>query len=81
MSTDGMIGREGKCALKRLSIRLAEKWEKPYSEVCGYVNVRMSIASVRTLHVCLRGSRVPTSQMSNRRPEWEDGAGLTLFRN
>jgi hypothetical protein len=22
---------------------LAKKWEKPYSEVCGYVNARMSI--------------------------------------
>jgi hypothetical protein len=27
---------------------LAEKWEKPYSEVCGYANAaRMSIAIVR----------------------------------
>jgi hypothetical protein len=29
----------------------------------------------------LQGSRVPTSQMSNHRPQWEDGAGLGLFRH
>jgi hypothetical protein len=29
----------------------------------------------------LRGSRIPTSQMSNRRPQWEDKAGLGLFRH
>jgi hypothetical protein len=36
--------------------------------VCGYVDARVSIAIVRATHLCLRGSRVPTSQMSNRRP-------------
>ena len=81
VSTDGMIGKEGKALLKNLASRLAEKTGKDYSEVCGYVNARMSIAIVRATHLCLRGSRVPTSQMSNRRPQWEgDGAGLSLFR-
>jgi hypothetical protein len=42
---------------------------------------RMSIAIVRATHVCLRGSRVPSSQMSHRRPQWEDKAGLSLFRH
>jgi hypothetical protein len=79
-STDGLIGKEGKVMLKRLSALLANKWTKPYSEVCGYVNARMSIASVRGLHMCLRGSRVPTNKMSQLRPQWEDSAGLSLFR-
>jgi hypothetical protein len=38
---------------------------------CGYyANARMSmIAIVRATHLlCMRGSRVPPSQMSNRRP-------------
>jgi hypothetical protein len=81
VSTDGLIGIEAQTMLKKLSARLAEKSGKPYSEVCGYVNARMSIAIVRATHLCLRGSRVPTSQMSNRRPQWEDGAGLGLFRH
>ena len=79
VSTDGLIGKEGKTLLKLLSARLAEKTGKTYAETCGYVNARMSIAIVRATHLCLRGSRVPTSQMSNRRTLWEDGAGLGLF--
>jgi hypothetical protein len=80
VSTDGLLGKEAKMLLKKLSARLAEKWEKPYSEVCGYVNARMSIAIVRATHLCLRGSRIPTSKMCNRLPQWEDKAGLGLFR-
>ena len=80
VSTDGLLGKEAKILLKKLSLRLAEKWEKPYSEVCGFVNARMSIAIVRATHLCLRGSRIPTSKMCNRLPQWEDKAGLGLFR-
>ena len=81
VSTDGLIGKEAKTLLKKLSSLLADKWEKPYSVVCGYVNAQLSIAIVRATHHCLRGSRIPTSQMSDRRPQWEDKAGLGLFRN
>jgi hypothetical protein len=79
-STDGLLGKESQTLLKKLSALLAEKWEKPYSETCGYVNAQMSIAMVRATHLCLRGSRIPTSQMSNRRPQWGDKAGLGLFQ-
>jgi hypothetical protein len=80
VSTDGLLGREAAELLKRLSLRLAEKWERPYSVVHGFVNARMSIAIVRATHLCLRGSRVPLSQIS-RRPLWEDRAGLGLFKS
>jgi hypothetical protein len=80
VSTDGLIGKEAKTMLKKLSSLLAEKWEKPYSVVCGYVNAQVSIAIVRATHLCLRGSRVPISEMSSRRPQWEDRAGLSLYR-
>jgi hypothetical protein len=81
VSTDGMLGKEAKVLMRTLAARLAEKWEKPYSEVCGYVNARMSIAIVRATHRCLRGSRIPTGRMSSRLPLWEDKAGLGLFRH
>jgi hypothetical protein len=48
--------------------------------VYNHGNARMSIAMVRATHLCLWGSRIPTSQMSNRRPQWEDKAGLGLFQ-
>ncbi len=39
VSTDGLLGKEAKILLRKLSAMLAEKWEKPYySEVYGYVN-------------------------------------------
>jgi hypothetical protein len=79
VSTDGLIGREAGELLKRLSLRLADKWERPYLVVRGFVSARMSIAIVRAAHLCPQGSRVPLSQIS-RRPQWEDWAGLGLFK-
>ena len=81
VSTDGLLGKEAKTLLKKLSAVLAAKWDKPYSQICGYVNARMSIAILRATHMCLRGSRVPTSRMSKRLPQWEDKAGLGLFQH
>jgi hypothetical protein len=81
VSTDGLLSKEAKILLRKLSARLAEKWEKPYSEVCSYVSARMSIAIVRATHLCIRGSRIPTAKMYNRLPQWEDKAGLGLFRH
>ena len=44
--TNGLVGREAKTLLKKLSTLIAEKSGKSYSEVCGYVNACMSIAIV-----------------------------------
>jgi hypothetical protein len=79
VSTDGLIRHEAGELLKRLSLRLADKWERPYLVVLGFVSARMRIAIVPVTHLCLQGSRVPLSQIS-RRPQWEDQAGLGLFK-
>jgi hypothetical protein len=79
VSVDGLLGREAATFSKRLAAKLASKWQRSYSEVCGYVNARLSITIVRATHLCLRGSRVPTDKISTRRALWEDGAGLGLF--
>jgi hypothetical protein len=57
------MGKEAKTLLKKLAaqLALALKSEKPYSEVCGFVNAQMSIVIVRATHRCLRGSRIPVS--------------------
>ena len=81
VSTDGLLGKEAKVLMRTLAAKLAEKWEKPYSEVCDYVNARMSIAIVQATHRCLRGSRIPAGRMSSKLPQWEDKAGLGLFRH
>jgi hypothetical protein len=82
------VSKEAKTLWKKLSSLLAEKWEKPYSVVCGYVNARVSRVlplserqtSARATDLCLRGSRIPTSHMSrDRRPQCEDKAGFSLI--
>jgi hypothetical protein len=60
VSADGLIvGKEVKtyplCWLTRKCVAMVS-------------DARRSIATVRAKHLCLRGSRIPTSQMSNRRP-------------
>jgi hypothetical protein len=46
VSIDGLLGKEAKTLLKKILALLAKKWERPYWEVCGYVNACMSIAIV-----------------------------------
>jgi hypothetical protein len=78
LSVDGLLGREAQTFAKRLAAKLAGKWQKPYSQVAGYVKARLSIAAVRATHLCLRGSRVPAHNISARFSQWEDGAGLAM---
>jgi len=78
--TDGMFGFETRAFLKRLAKLLTEKWEKPYSTVRGFINARLSIALVRATNRCIRGSRIPMSNMPNRY-RWEGGAGLGLLKS
>ena len=78
VSCDGVLGKEAKVVLQNLAGRLAKKSGKPYSETSNFMKSRMSIAIVRATHLCIRGSRTPTSRMSQH-PQWEDGAGLSLF--
>ena len=42
-SVDGVLGVEATATLKRISSRLATKWQQHYSKTCGYVNSRVVI--------------------------------------
>ena len=79
-SVDRLLGVEATATLKRLASRLATKWKQSYSKTCGYVKSRIAITLVRITHRCIQGSRVPTHPISVQRPQWEDGAGINLFR-
>jgi hypothetical protein len=78
VSCDGVRGKEASATLKVLSKRLAEKWDRPYAQVCGFVSARMSITIVRATTMCLRGSRVPAKLMSRSRAQFDDGAGIAI---
>ena len=77
---DGLLGVEATTTFKRLASRLATKWKQPYKKTCGYVKITNTITLVRATHRCIQGSRVPAHRISVKRPQWEDYAGLNLFR-
>ena len=77
---DGFLGVEVTATLKMLDSRLATKWRQPYSRTCGNVKSSNAITLVRATHRCIRGSRVLVHQISIQRLQWEDRAGLKLFR-
>lgn len=58
-SAEGMPGRETRAAEKRLASALADKLDRSYSEMVGWVRQRMAMAVVRQVTVLLRGSRAP----------------------
>ena len=79
-SVDGLLGVEAADNLKRIPIRLTKKRQQPYSRTCGYLKSRIAITLVQATHRCMWGSSIPEHNISVQRPQWEDGAGLNLFR-
>ena len=75
-SVDGILDMEAVDNLKRISSRLATKWQQPNSRTCGYVKSRITINLVWATHRCIRWSKVPEHWISLQRPPWEDGNGL-----
>ncbi|KAL5460337.1 hypothetical protein EMCRGX_G033782 [Ephydatia muelleri] len=47
LSVDGLLHREAEHFLKRMAANLAHKWEKPYSQTCGYVRARLAFAIIK----------------------------------
>jgi hypothetical protein len=82
-STDGLLGKESQTLHKKLSTLLPEKWEKPYSKICGYVNTRMSIAMVRATPLPLFMGLSNPNESNEQLPasaQREDKAGLGLIQ-
>jgi hypothetical protein len=77
-SVDGMRGTEAQAASKRLASHLSTKWKRTYSEVCGCVRSRLSIALARSTSQCLRSSRDSSAPKPSY--HWDSGTGLGLYR-
>ena len=73
-SVDGLFSSECLAAVRRLSFLLAEKWNRKYSVVCGYVRARLQITLVCASGRCLRAERSPIWRAHQ--PRWENGDGL-----
>ena len=54
-SADNIPGAEALTAKKRLVALLSYKLKREYSEMCGFVRARMSLAIVRSNNLLLRG--------------------------
>ena len=76
-SIDGLMAVETTAAVKRLSSLLSTKWNRTYSEVCGFVRSRIALSLVRATSLCLRGPRSAPSHTTS--PYWESGSGLALY--
>jgi hypothetical protein len=68
VSTDDLLGKEAKNLSRKLTAMLAEKCEKPCSEVCGDVNARMSIAIVRALSISVSVDLVYSDEQNKQPP-------------
>ena len=77
-SADGIPGAEALAAQKRLAALLSYnlKWE--YSEMCGFVRARMSLAILRSNSLLLRGPRDKEARI-RQRPELTDGSVMALL--
>ena len=53
-----MACKEVRAFEKRIASLLADKWNRPYSELVGYIRGRMAMSILRSNTVCLRGARV-----------------------
>ena len=77
-SVDGITGAEALAAQKRLSALLSYKLKRKYSDMCGFVWARISLAIVRSNSLLLRGSRDKGARI-HQRPELTDGAVMSLL--
>jgi hypothetical protein len=75
-SCDGLLGPQAHQLLRRLAAKLANKWSRPYSAICGYVFSRISLALLRSTSQCLRGSRVPASLFSQQVYTFDEAEGV-----
>lgn len=76
ISTEGLLGKEARAILKRIASQLSIRWDRPYSVIMNFVKTRLAFAITKASHLCIRGSRVPVSRVSNSFPLWEDGTAI-----
>ena len=73
---DGMACKEVKAYKNHFALLLAKEWERPYSEVVGYVRGRMSMLIIRSNLMILCGARSKKWFI----PELEDVAAYDAVR-
>ena len=77
-SADGIPGAEALAAQKRLAALLSYKLKREYSEMCGFVRARMSLAIVISNSLLLRGPHDKGERIWQQ-PELTDVAVMALL--
>ena len=77
-SADGITGAEALAAKNIWDALLSYKLKREYSEMCGFVRSRMSLAIVRSKSLLLRGPWYKGSRI-RQRPELTNGAVMALL--
>ena len=77
-SAYGIPGAEALAAQTRLGALISYKLKREYSEMCGFVRARMSLAIVRSNSLLLRGPHDKGARIQQR-PELTDGAVRALL--
>ena len=77
-SADGIPGAEALAAQKRLATLLSYKLKREYSEMCGFVRARISLAIVRSNSLLLCGPRDKGVGIWQG-PELTDGVVMSLL--
>ena len=80
VSVDRLLCTKAEAILKCLTSCLTNKWRKPYSRTYGYVGSKIVITMVRSTQCCIRGYWETVIRISVQRHQWEDGAGLKIYR-
>ena len=57
--TNGEMGAECNCFLKRQAEKLSEKNEQPYRITITWIRTLLSFEILRSVYTCVRGSRTP----------------------
>ena len=77
-SRDAILAKEANSFTRAMAAHLAKKWNRAYSDTCGYIKGRLGLTIIRATTRCLYGSRVPARYISTA-PIWSDGLGLGLW--
>ena len=61
-SATGGRGREAKKIFKRLAEMISEKKKSTYSDAITWFNRKLNFSLIKSLHICIRGSRSPLNK-------------------
>ena len=56
---EAIFDREAETYIKRLATILSKKWKSSYSQAITYIRARMQVCILRSVSLCIRGSRNP----------------------